>query len=308
LDIHGLLNLAEVLSQCRADALICGGISREEREFLAARGMEMIDNVAGSIRELLAALQTGALRPGFGLATPGDSIPGDRATPPVRQETNVGRAREGDAQSQLGPVDCLACRDWKCLQGEGCELAPSPVSRHTVDRETERMLEAALDISSEEERTLCRLSELIYFCLEMRYQRIGVAFCADLQKPAEILVRVLRRFAKVHPVGCKIGGAMVSALPLALQAQRGPKPTGSVACNPQGQAKVLNQAGTDMNVLVGLCMGADCIFSRFSDAPVTTLFVKDRSLANNPIGAVYSDYYLKEAIQAAPRGRNQEPK
>jgi uncharacterized metal-binding protein len=55
-------------------------------------------------------------------------------------------------------------------------------------------------------------------------------------------------------------------------------------------------------------MGADCIFSRFSDAPVTTLFVKDRSLANNPIGAVYSDYYLKEGIQTAPFGCDKEPK
>ena len=65
---------------------------------------------------------------------------------------------------------------------------------------------------------------------------------------------------------------------------------------------MLNRIGTDVNVIVGLCMGADCIFSRFSDAPVTTLFVKDKSLANNPIGAVYSDYYLKEAIQAASCG------
>jgi uncharacterized metal-binding protein len=63
---------------------------------------------------------------------------------------------------------------------------------------------------------------------------------------------------------------------------------------------------TDLNVLVGACMGADCIFSRFSDAPVTTLFVKDRSLANNPIGAVYSDYYLKEAARAVPKGSGQE--
>ena len=72
-----------------------------------------------------------------------------------------------------------------------------------------------------------------------------------------------------------------------------------VACNPAGQAAVLNQIETDINVLVGLCMGADCILTRRSDAPVTTLFVKDKSLANNPIGAVYSDYYLKEALQAA---------
>ena len=40
-----------------------------------------------------------------------------------------------------------------------------------------------------------------------------------------------------------------------------------------------------------------------SDAPVSTLFVKDRSLANNPIGALYSDYYLQEARRTAAGSR-----
>ena len=61
-----------------------------------------------------------------------------------------------------------------------------------------------------------------------------------------------------------------------------------------GQAALLNALGTDLNVIVGLCVGVDCVFARHSDAPVTTIFVKDKSLANNPIGAVYSHYYLKD--------------
>ena len=52
-------------------------------------------------------------------------------------------------------------------------------------------------------------------------------------------------------------------------------------------------------MIVGLCMGADCVFTARSEAPVTTLFVKDRSLANNPIGAVYSEYYLRESVTTA---------
>ncbi len=82
-----------------------------------------------------------------------------------------------------------------------------------------------------------------------------------------------------------------------------PSPAGStrsrhVVCNPFGQAEVLNGQNTDLNVMIGMCMGADCIFARASKAPVTTLFVKDRSLAHNPIGALYSDYYLSEASRA----------
>ena len=72
--------------------------------------------------------------------------------------------------------------------------------------EAKAMLEAALDISSEVERTLCRLSELVYFCLEMRYRRIGLAFCQDLLDASRILASVLRRFFEVVPVWCKVGG------------------------------------------------------------------------------------------------------
>jgi len=50
--------------------------------------------------------------------------------------------------------------------------------------------------------------------------------------------------------------------------------------------------------MVGLCMGVDSLFAKASAAPVTTLFVKDRSLANNPIGALYSEYYRKEVTRA----------
>jgi uncharacterized metal-binding protein len=62
---------------------------------------------------------------------------------------------------------------------------------------------------------------------------------------------------------------------------------------------MLNSIGSDLNVIVGLCVGVDCVFAKASEAPVTTLFVKDKSLANNPIGALYSDYYLKEAARAS---------
>ena len=61
-----------------------------------------------------------------------------------------------------------------------------------------------------------------------------------------------------------------------------------MACNPAGQAEVLNRLDTDINIVVGLCMGVDCLFAQASRAPVSTLFVKDKSLVNNPIGAISS--------------------
>ena len=39
-------------------------------------------------------------------------------------------------------------------------------------------------------------------------------------------------------------------------------------------------------MLVGLCVGHDSLFIKYSEAPVTTLVTKDRVLAHNPV-AVY---------------------
>jgi uncharacterized metal-binding protein/predicted Fe-Mo cluster-binding NifX family protein len=287
MDNHGLLDLAKVLSEQDVDILVCGGINQEERDYLKSRGLEVIENVAGPVGALLDAVRTGALYSGFGLAVE------------HRQEES---SAEGIVRyASDSPVDCLACTDRKCLRGERCDIAFPEVLASALDHETDRILDASFDIASEHERTLCRLSELIYFCLEMQYRRIGVAYCLDLQEPAETLVRVLRRHFTVYPICCKVGGVPFPEQDLLPQSARINRrtPPQNVICNPLGQAEVLNRLRTDINVLVGICMGADCIISRTSLAPVTTLFVKDKSLANNPIGAVYSEYYLKEAIGAS---------
>ena len=39
-----------------------------------------------------------------------------------------------------------------------------------------------------------------------------------------------------------------------------------------------------MNFLVGLCVGHDSLFIKYSEAPRTTLVTKDRVLAHNPVG------------------------
>ena len=66
-------------------------------------------------------------------------------------------------------------------------------------------------------------------------------------------------------------------------------------CNPIGQAELLNRAGTELNVAVGLCVGHDSLFFRHSEAPVTVLVAKDRVTGHNPIAALYTlhSYYKK---------------
>ena len=71
-------------------------------------------------------------------------------------------------------------------------------------------------------------------------------------------------------------------------------------CNPIGQALCLERCGTDLNIIVGLCMGHDILFTKSSHAPVTTLIVKDRVLSHNPAGAIYTAYYKENRFGLEP--------
>lgn len=268
------IDLMKVLNDNKVDTLICGGINTEHRQLSRDSGIAIIENVVSSDEEIMNAIKNNTLRPGFGFK---------ESSKKLTESTKEKEA--GKIPWLLHNSDCLDCPNQQCLDGKKCALA-SQLAFIEESKESKQILDSAMDISLEEERTLCRISEIVYFALGLDYKKIGVAYCVDLSEPAEIFVQVLRRFFEVFPVCCKIGGQML-ADPVETRTKK-------IACNPKGQAEVLNNIGVDLNIIIGLCIGADCIFSKLSDAPVTTLFVKDKSLANNPIGAVYSDYYLQE--------------
>jgi len=300
LEGHTWADLAAVLAEQGVNTLVCGGISRSTRDSVQALDVTVIDNVAGTSEEVLEALRRERIHPGFGLNpevgrwgwvpkdgedTAAEAEAKEDASRSAAGVTDPGSAAGGTSAS----LDCLACQDRVCLRGEPCpfllSLPPVPSTE-----EARRILDAAWDVSLEKERTLCRLAELVYFALEMGYKKLGVAYCVDLKEPAAILTGVLRRFFDVVPVCCRVGGIV----PPGGGTAGGDTWSGETACDPSGVVAVLNASGADLNVLVGLCVGTDCIVNRESAAPVTTLFVKDKSLANNPIGAVYSHYYLKD--------------
>lgn len=278
-DINSWNDLITIFNDNKVDTLVCGGIDYESRILLEDQGISVIENVACSETEVIEAIQKKLLTPGYGFITNSDY----GITSPDRSATK-------DITELPDEVNCINCRDYKCLEGKVCELFLK-LNQVAGGRKHKDILVSAMDICFENERVLCRLSELIYFAIEMNYTKLGIAYCIELAEPAAIVTRLLRRFFRVYPVCCKIGGRPLSDTAL----------TGStkIECNPEGQAEILNMSQVDLNIIIGLCIGTDCIFTRLSDAPVSTLFVKDKSLANNPIGAVYSDYYLKEAVNTS---------
>lgn len=133
------------------------------------------------------------------------------------------------------------------------------------------------------DRHWCRAEETIAFALQMGWKRIGIACCAGLMEEGRIFARILRAQG-LEPFGicCKVGSVPKGRL----GAQASCCDVGEISCNPLLQAKLLAEADTQLNVVLGLCVGHDTLFYQHSEAPVTTLVAKDRATAHNPAGAL----------------------
>jgi len=134
-----------------------------------------------------------------------------------------------------------------------------------------------------------RLEETILFAREMGFKKLGIAFCIGLSEEAKILADILKKEFDVVSVCCKVCGIQKDQLGL----EKIHPDEEEVMCNPIGQAVLLNQAKTDLNLICGLCIGHDIQFTKHSEAPVTTFIVKDRILAHNTVASLTCHYLRK---------------
>jgi len=146
-----------------------------------------------------------------------------------------------------------------------------------------------------------RVEEVVQFAKKMGYRRLGIAFCDGLRGEAETLNRILeKRGFEVVSVCCKAGGIPKETIGIKDEEKiitkfAGPGHWESM-CSPITQAELLNDAGTEFNILVGLCVGHDSLFFKYAKAPVTVLVAKDRVFGHNPVAGLYlspSVYYRK---------------
>ena len=49
----------------------------------------------------------------------------------------------------------------------------------------------------------------------------------------------------------------------------------------------MNRENTELNVLLGLCVGHDALFFKYAHGPTTVLAVKDRVTGHNPLAPIY---------------------
>jgi uncharacterized metal-binding protein len=137
-----------------------------------------------------------------------------------------------------------------------------------------------------------RIREIAEFAKKIGAKKIGMAFCSGLGDEASRANVILEDHGlEVISVICSCGSLDKEEMGIPSEYKIRSPENFEAACNPILQADLLNKAGTAFNVLVGLCVGHDMLFTKHSKAPVTTLIVKDRFTGHNPIISLYTRYH-----------------
>jgi uncharacterized metal-binding protein len=140
-----------------------------------------------------------------------------------------------------------------------------------------------------------RVQETCEFAQKMGYRKLGIAFCAGLHSEALSLTQILEAQGfEVVSVACKAGGTPKEEIGI----KDGEKiriGEFESMCSPIAQAMILNEEKTEFNILVGLCVGHDSLFLKYSEAYCTVLVAKDRVLSHNSCAALYTtgSYYAR---------------
>ncbi|NPE27608.1 DUF1847 domain-containing protein [Methanococcoides sp. SA1] len=187
-------------------------------------------------------------------------------------------------------MKCSDCDSKDCYRGKNC--APKDILADYKGEDL-KIMKVASGIEAKYYMQKTRLEEIILFTKEFGYEKVGVAFCIGLEKEAKIFCEILEKHITVESVCCKVCGVEKDTYDLDKMQEENIE----VSCNPIAQANILNRAGTQLNIAIGLCLGHDMLFNKHSEAPVTTFIVKDRVLAHNPAGALYSKYYMKNVFE-----------
>ncbi len=202
---------------------------------------------------------------------------------------------------------CAVCKDKACRVND-VEKMPSncPTLCESIVEESKelyssednhKMANCSALVESEGYCQDTRIEEIMNFANKMGYKNLGIAFCVGLKEEVRLVHRIFKANGfNVNSVVCKNGSISKEVIDISREEQVRPENDFEAMCNPIGQALFLNKSKTDLNVLLGLCVGHDSLFIKYSDAPITVLAVKDRVMGHNPLAAVYlsNGYYKKK--------------
>jgi len=175
------------------------------------------------------------------------------------------------------------------------EIISAAVAEYKSDPQKGTLAVNSARVESEGYGRWTRVEETIHFARKIGAKKIGIATCIGLLKESQMLASILKE-NEFEPVSvcCKSGGVDKTEIGLT-QEEKIAQGFFEAICNPVAQARILNEVGTDMNIMVGLCVGHDVLFLKEAKAPTTVLVVKDRVTGHNPAAALYlSHFYYRK--------------
>ena len=194
----------------------------------------------------------------------------------------------------------------KDVKGEDPEYCPTIIhseeikksfKKYCKDPFTNKIALAAARVEGEGYGKWTRVKEAIEFAKKIEAKKIGIATCVGLLKEAQVLAGILKKNGfQVESICCKAGKIDKTKMGLK-EDEKVRKGLFEPICNPIAQARLLNNAKTDLNLVVGLCIGHDILFLKNAQAPSTVLIVKDRVLGHNPAAAIYLSHSYYQGLK-----------
>ncbi|MGM0446321.1 MAG: DUF1847 domain-containing protein [Bacillota bacterium] len=178
-----------------------------------------------------------------------------------------------------------------CNQYEGNWL--KEVIKEYKKDENKKLYKTAAHIETTGYKKWPRLKEIAEYAISADFNNLGIAYCIGLKKEAGLAAKYFeKRGLQVNSAVCCCGSINKEDLDVPPEDRFSPEGF-EAGCNPIGQAKLLADCDTDFNIVLGLCVGHDSLFFKYSQVPTTVLAVKDRVLGHNPLAAVYNaeSYY-----------------
>jgi uncharacterized metal-binding protein len=199
-------------------------------------------------------------------------------------------------------IQCSYCAKKLCFVGDlsqAPDFCPSKLNPGLMVETKERLKDPdkrrmAQDVARtwKDYCKLTRVEETVLYARLRGFKKLGLAFCVGLSQEAELFTNLLiNEGFEVVSVCCMCGALSSDDVGLPEEDKIVPG-FRQPMCNPIGQASVLDDNGCELNILLGLCVGDDTLFIKHSQAPVTILAVKDRVLAHNPLGALYTSRHI----------------
>lgn len=168
---------------------------------------------------------------------------------------------------------------------------------YTEDEENARITIKSAEVEAENYCAMTRIQEIVELAKKIGARRLGIATCVGLIGEARTAAKIFRSHGfEVYGTACKVGAQSKASVGIEMT-EEDAKKVGGIMCNPILQAKLLNEKKTDLNIVIGLCVGHDSLFYKYSDALCTTLVTKDRVLGHNPVAALYqANTYYKNKL------------